>query len=446
MRPLSLRAIMAIYVSLFLVALLAVRAASYSTIHDALGQEVDRRLAGSVAEIVGAENGADLSAVVERIAVEQQDHDSADLFYMLVDKGGRHLAGALALSKLPPIGYSDFGEDAQVKGVSHGRALTRGLANGAVLVVASDNDMVNGFDRLLTRAQLFTLGTTALIVIGGAAGIMLVIRSRMRSMQRTVDAVIAGDLQSRIPLDGSRSEFDQQAAAFNRMLDRIDELMASIKHVAKDVTHELRSPLARLRVSTAALLRQSEQNPLGPGVADILEQTDQILDIFSSILRLWEIEGGDRRERFVTLEMGALVKEVGDGLQAVAEDAGYPMEIIVKDAATIHGDINLLRQMLVNLIENAIHHTSPGTHIAVTMEKRDRVVAIVVRDTGPGIPAEQRNAVIRRFGRFESSRARAGQGLGLTLVDAIARLHNGALSLEDADPGLRAVVEIPHYS
>ncbi|MEG3152833.1 HAMP domain-containing sensor histidine kinase [Sphingomonas sp. ZT3P38] len=443
MRPRSLRAILAIYVAIFLVALLAVRAANYSVTHHALGQEVDRRLASEAAAIIGPRDRIDEPAMIGRIAAAQADHDTADLFYLLVDSAGRRRAGSLHLASLPPLGYSDFGEEANVDGVAHGRAFARKLPSRAVLVVVSDNDVVDSFDALLFRVQAIGLGTTALIVIGGALGIAIAIGGRMRAMQRTVDAVIEGDLRSRIPLDGSRSEFDRQAAAFNRMLDRIDELMMSVKHAAKDVTHELKSPLARLRARTAALARHSADDPIGPDIEGLLEQTDQILDLFSSLLRLWEIEGGHRRERFVDIDLTALAAEVAEGLLALAEDSGDMLEIDAAGPVPVRGDLNLLRQMLVNLIENAVRHTPPGTRIMVGTQIRDGQAMMTVSDDGPGIPAEHHATVIRRFGRMDADNQPPGQGLGLTLVDAIARLHHGLFRLEDAGPGLRAVVELP---
>jgi signal transduction histidine kinase len=443
MRPRSLRAIMATYVIAVIAALLVLRAVNYQITHDALGRAVDRRIASEMTEIVDAGKGSDMRAMAARIAAKLREHDSADLYLLLTDAKGRSIAGNLASRTLPPIGYSDFGPEAKVGGVAHGRALTRRLPRGETLVVVSDNDAVDSFDAMLSRVQLFGTAITALILIGGAAGITLAIRGRMRAMQRTVDAVIAGDLHSRIPLDGSHSEFDRQAAAFNRMLDRIDALMVNIKHAAKDVAHELKSPLARLRSRIAALERHSEGDPLEPEIAELRAQTDQMLEVFASLMRLWEIEGGHRRERFTSMDLGALARDVGEALQIVAEEAERPLTIGDMPSVSIRGDLNLLRQLLVNLIENAIRHTPPGTRIALRVEKRGQAVALIVSDDGPGIPEAEHAVVVRKFGRLETATEAPGQGLGLTLVDAIARLHHGSLALEDAAPGLRAVVELP---
>jgi signal transduction histidine kinase len=441
-RPRSLKAIIAIYIAAFLIALIGVRTANYAIAHDALRRDVDRRILREVSEVIGRDGTLpDYAGMARTIALEETDHDSADLYFMLVDGARRRIAGKLRLPAVPPAGFSVFGPDAGVPGVDHGRAYTRRFTDGGALVVLSDMDDVDRFDALHAHVQLVGLSLTALIVIGGAAGIAFAISSRMRAMQRTVDAVIAGDLRSRIPLDGSGSEFDRQAAAFNRMLDRIETLMADIRHGAKDMTHELKTPIARLRSQAAALARRAGDTPQGAEIEALVEQTDRILDLFSSLTRLWEVERGARRARFATVDLAALVAEVIETLELVAEDAGDRLCASAVAPAQMRGDVNLLRQMLVNLVENAVKHTPAGTRITVSLARDGGRALLSVRDDGPGIPADQHEVVVRKFGRLDASTE--GQGLGLALVDAIARLHDGTLRLEDATPGLRAVIAVP---
>lgn len=444
MRPRSLKTIIALYLAVFLVALLAVRSSNYLIANQALRSAVDRRLAAEASEFATPARRADWQALaVRHVADEQADHESADLYFMLLDKTGRHLAGQLRLPHLPPIGFSDFGREARVPGVDHGRALTRRFDDGYVLVIVSDNDDVDHFNAIMFRVQLIGFGITALLVIGGTIWVALAVSARMRSMQQTVDAVIAGNLQSRIPLDGSNSEFDRQAAAFNRMLDRIGELMSSVRHAAKDVTHELKGPLARLRSRTAALVRRDPGGAFQREAEAILGDTDQIIELFASLTRLWEVEGGHRRERFESFDLQQLADEVVEGLALVAEDRGQRLLALPGPPAPMIGDRNLMRQLLVNLIENALRHTPTGSSVRLAIERSLRDLTLMVEDNGPGIPADQRSQVIRRFGRLEASAETAGQGLGLTLVEAITRLHDGTLTLGDAGPGLRATVSIP---
>ncbi|WP_404369723.1 sensor histidine kinase [Sphingomonas sp. MMS24-J45] len=436
----SLRGIALIYVAAILVALLVLRGATYSIAHHALGIEVDRRLALEADEITRA---GSLPRVIAAIDREQRDHDSADLFFAVFDATGRQVSGTLKLRQVPPLGFSDFDERAGVPGVGHGRILTRRLANGTTLSVISDNDDIDAFDALMFRVQLIGLFLTMLIVAGGTAGMIWEISRRLRSMQRTVDAVMAGDFHRRIPQTGSGSEFDQQAAAFNAMLDRIGTLMNDIRHAAKDVAHELKSPLARLRNRLAAIERRSTGTALAPEIADALDETDQLLDLFASLLRLWEIEGGHRRERFEPLDLAVLAQETYDALTPVAEDSGHRLILRGARSVPLRGERNLLRQLLVNLIENSIRHTPSGTEIELSVVSSPTGARLIVTDRGPGIPPDQHAQVIRRFGRLESSVEAPGHGIGLTLVDAIVRLHGGTLALADAAPGLRVVIEMP---
>jgi signal transduction histidine kinase len=442
-RPRSLRAIMLLYVGVVGAILLAVRGANYVIIHDALNREVDRRLALEAREVTGMTPGGTIADMARRITAKERAHQSADLLFQLRDRAGRPVAGALRLTAVPPPGYSDFGDTAGIDGVTHGRALVQRVGDGATLVIVSDNDVVDAFDARLFEAQLIGLIVALVLFAGGGAAIVFEVSRRLRRMQDTVDAVMAGNLASRIPVDGSRNEFDRQATAFNAMLDRIDALMANVKHAARDVAHELKSPLARLRTQVGAMARRAEGTPLAEDSAAILAETDDVLELFASLMRLWEIEGGQRRSRFVRLDLGQLVRDVGETLRPVAEDAGMTLELAVEAEASLRGEPRLLRQLVVNLIENAIRHTSPGTHITMFMRRVSGSVEVGVVDDGPGIPLESHDAVIRRFGRLEASDDRPGHGLGLTLVDAIARLHGGVLRLEDAAPGLRAVVALP---
>ncbi len=442
-RPRSFRATVAVYVGVIFVALIAVRATNQVIVHDALNRAVDRRLEEEMDEIAGSSRDATVATMAQRIAAKQATHESADLIFLLRDPAGRAVAGKLRLAAPPPVGFSDFGDVAGVDGVAHGRVLVARVTGGASLTIVSDNDVVDGFDALLFQVQLASLAIGLLVFAGGAAAIVWEVSRRLRAMQRTFDSVMAGNLASRIPVDGSGSEFDRQAAAFNAMLDRIDALMANVKHAARDVAHELKSPLARLRNRVAGLERRARDSPFAVDSAAILAETDELLELFASLMRLWEIEGGERRGRFGAVDVAQLAHEVGDTLRPVAEDRGDRLTVSATGPALVRGDMRLLRQLVVNLVENAIRHTPEGAQVAIDVRSGAGWVAISVVDDGTGIPAEAHATVILRFGRLETAADRPGQGLGLTLVDAIARLHGGALRLEDAAPGLRAVVTLP---
>ncbi|WP_242152359.1 sensor histidine kinase [Sphingomonas sp. BAUL-RG-20F-R05-02] len=260
-------------------------------------------------------------------------------------------------------------------------------------------------------------------------------------MQAAIDAVVAGDLRRRIPLDGSGSAGDRQAASFNHMLDRIEAGMTNLQHGAKDIAHELRGPLAQLRGEAASLARHAADSPQADGLAALVMRADRLLDLFTSLTRLWEIEGDARRKRFGTVDVDTLVGDVVEMLEPVAGDVGDRLAVTQLVSARVLGDANLLRQMLVNLIENAIRHTPTGTMTTLSLAGSADVVVLTVQDDGPGIAREHHALAMRKFGRLNDQVE--GQGLGLSLVEAIVRLHDGTLWLEDAAPGLRLVISFP---
>ncbi len=185
--------------------------------------------------------------------------------------------------------------------------------------------------------------------------------------------------------------------------------------------------------------------PLLPDIERAITECDGILDLFAAILRLSEIESGARRANFAPVDLGPLVADLVSTFVPVAEEGGRSLELRKLDPAVLLGDRVLLAQMLINLVENAMEHTPPGSKIVVEVHDAGKRLAISVSDDGPGIPPEARSSVLRRFTRLDSSRTSKGHGLGLTLVGAIARLHGGTLVLDDATadsgrPGLRVSI------
>jgi signal transduction histidine kinase len=198
-----------------------------------------------------------------------------------------------------------------------------------------------------------------------------------------------------------------------------------------------------LRSQLALVLRRAETDAQRGDIEAAIAMSDDLLDMFAAILRIAEVEGGDRRAAFAPLDLAVLVDEIATMMQPVVVDDGRTMLVHCADPAPIIGDRHLLGQMLVNLIENVLRHTPPGTQIAIGVATTGKTATLSVSDTGPGIPADQRSLALRRFGRLDLSRHEHGHGLGLPLIEAIARLHRGTIVLEDASPGLRVVIALP---
>jgi signal transduction histidine kinase len=250
-------------------------------------------------------------------------------------------------------------------------------------------------------------------------------------------------LQRRIPERGSGDEFDHLAASLNAMLDRIQTLMEGLRQVANDIAHDLRTPLTRLRQRLELAQRRGSA---GQGVELVIGQTmtdiDSILETFGALLRIAQIESGARKAGFVALDMGELLRNVIEIYQSAIEERHQTLEVRLDTALRIVGDRELLTQLFANLLDNAVRHSPDHAKIELSATRDQDRVKVVIADNGPGIPAELREKVLQRFYRIESSRSTPGNGLGLSLAQAIARLHDSDLALGDRAPGLCVTVTL----
>ncbi len=250
-----------------------------------------------------------------------------------------------------------------------------------------------------------------------------------------------GDLSRRIPVVQRADELGGIAESLNRMLARIEDLMDNLRHVTSNIAHDLRSPLGRhrQRLETARLKPRSPgeyETAIDTAIAD----TDAILKTFDAMLRIAQIEARSPRDRFVTVSLSDICENVADAFAAVAEDDGKRLVASIEPDVALDGDRELLMQLLVNLVENALRHTPRGTTISIRLERPGGRPRLTVDDDGPGIPADERDRVFRRFYRLDASRTTPGSGLGLSFVSAVVKLHDATISLEDNLPGLRVVI------
>jgi len=319
-------------------------------------------------------------------------------------------------------------------------------------------DLPNGFHLLIgrdvqVRAQLRTLLTDALLwalVIVGAmatAGALLVrnlFRRTLANVSATAAAIAAGDFAQRVKLSGRGDEFDQLAETINDMLDRIGRLMDGVRQVSNAIAHDLRTPItrARTRLEDAALHAHSPEE-LRAAIERATADLDGIVAVFQALLRIAEIEAGSRRSAFARFDLAPLLADVAELYGAVAEDRQVALTVAAPDHLPAYGDRDLVQQAVANLVDNAVKFSPPGGQVRLRAAITQAGVEIVVEDQGPGIPANDRARATERFFRGEAARSTPGAGLGLALVQAVAQLHQGSLRLDDAGPGLRAVLVLP---
>lgn len=389
-------------------------------------------------------------SVVRAIQLRVAELGSPRMYYLLQDAAGRRIAGNLPPMTpwegwtVMPVPAADPAERPVKGNPADGHSI---LVQGARL--ANDEFLLVGENRYgAVKAQEAIIGAlgvgiaiTVLLAFAGGALLAGGFLRRIEEINRTSRSIIDGNLSNRVPTRGGGDEMDQLAVNLNTMLDRIQVLMESLKRVSDDIAHDLRTPLSRLR-QRLEVARDRAKTPedYAAVVDQSLGEVDAILETFAALLRIAQIESGSRRASFADVPLEGVVFAVSEIYAPVAEDSGHRLEARVEGSATVHGDRELLTQMAANLVENSIRHCPPEAVITVRLAAEGGAPALCVADTGPGIPAAEREKAFRRFYRLDVSRTTAGSGLGLALVKAVAELHGATVELSDNQPGLRVTV------
>jgi len=318
-------------------------------------------------------------------------------------------------------------------------AHTFDLESGYRLLVGRSLAEAKRVKSAINRALGWGLALTVLLgIIGGYMTSRHMVQ-RVEAMSRTARRIVGGDMTSRMGLSGSEDEFDQLARSFNEMMDEIERLVEGVRTVSDNIAHDLRTPLNRLRSRIdLALLGERDSATLRRTLEETLAEADNLLATFNALLTISHAESGARLHGFEPLDPARLAADVVELYEPLAEEKGIRLTAAAQPGLSLSGDRHLLFQALANLVDNAVKYTPPGglVTVTVTVAATDGSIAMTVADSGPGIPAEARDLVLERFVRLDSTRSTPGNGLGLSLVQAVARLHGAGLALDDNAPGL----------
>ncbi len=371
--------------------------------------------------------------------------------YLLVDEDLGPLAGNISRwpdVPLSPDGWLNFrleDEGWSADQVHPARARAFKLRGGFRLLVGRDLHELGETQRLIVRTLAWgLLITLVLALVGGTMMTRSMVR-RIDAINQTSREIMSGDLSRRMPTDHSGDDFDRLTGNLNAMLDRIEALMEEVRRISDNIAHDLKTPLTRLRNSLELLNagHSGESEQRHALVEQAIVEADGLLSTFNALLRIARVESGERRAGFVELDLTELVRDVTELYEPVAEAKQQKLTLNLCDVAPVLGDRDLLFQSLANLLDNAIKYTPPDGQISVALTTRSERAQLVIADSGQGIPPDDQDNVFRRFYRLETHRATAGNGLGLSLVAAVAKLHEISLTLEDNAPGLRVVMTFP---
>jgi signal transduction histidine kinase len=381
-----------------------------------------------------------IAGIQQRLA----DKGFAESVYLLVDPSLTPVAGNLKAwpsTVAAAGGWAEFRAAEPLRNAASRpllRAMIETFPTGDRLLVGSD---ISDLDSFTGQIELAVISGVALIfVLAGVASILVTRRTvdRIESINATSRAIMLSDLDKRIPLRGTNDEWDRVAENLNLMLDRIETLMGEIKQVSDNVAHDLRTPLTRMRgrlekAYHGQRIGETDQSLIGDTIADL----DAVLRMFSSITRISQIETQARKDGFRTVNLVEIASEVVELYDAAAEQDGTRLSVAGDREVLVTGDRDLIFDAIANLVDNAIKHGRAGGRIVVANENIDGSAVISIADDGPGIPAGEYQHVFRRFYRLEHSRYTPGNGLGLSLVAAVARLHGARIEMLDNLPGLK---------
>lgn len=377
-----------------------------------------------------------------REAIEDRISDARDQssLYILLDENG-DLRSGVGLEGNLTTGWQESrlrsGTSARDGEAVPETFLVRGVETaGSFFAVGRSLYALTEVQEVLYRSLALALVLTVIIAIAAGIGLGHGAVRRIDEINQIFQNIMAGDLARRIPTKGTGDELDRLVLNINDMLDRIEQLMANLQQVTNDIAHDLRTPLSRLRQDLEAVrMRESSVEDYQSMIGRAIERTDTILETFSALLRIAQIESRVRRGRFAAVDLSEISNRVVEAYQSAVEDVGQTLSANISPGIQVRGDKDLLTQVLANLIENAMRHCPAGTEIIVTLAN-GTTPSLSVADSGPGIPPASRELVLRRFYRLEESRTTSGSGLGLALVKAVAALHSATLTLSDNRPGL----------
>mgnify|MGYP003382362710 CR=1 FL=1 len=443
----------ALYLLLFALSVSALLGYVYWNTAVLLERQTDDTIRAEVQALADQYRFRGLRGIIDTI--ERRSRDDRGSLYLLTDAAGIRIAGNLDF--LPPQAGSDDQWIEFPLEVARGgrperhvaRAFHADLAGDFDLIVGRDVDALRQFAGIMRVTLLYALAIALVLGLGG--GLLM-----SRNFLRRVDAItaasrtiMAGDMGGRMPVSGSGDELDRLALALNQMLDQIERLMAGMREVSSNVAHDLKTPLTRIKAMVEAALRSGQPDAYHAALEKTVDESDRLLQTFNALLSIARAEAGQARSGLEAADASAIIADVAELYEPMVEEQGGSLQLNTGIGLRVRADRQLLAQAISNLIDNALKYGAregEGPQITVRGYIEAGKVVIAVGDRGEGIAPQDRGRVTERFVRLESSRSRPGNGLGLSLVSGVMKLHDGALVLDDNRPGLLAKLELPLFT
>ena len=447
----------AIYIAVFSIfSVFFVLYISYSA-NKLLEERLQETIATEIFGLADQYRSGGLLAIVD--AIDQRINQPGASLYLVTDVSGRILSGNV--SRVPAtllnssggapitIPYNRYSDDADDRKHLAMVQVVR-LPNGFRMLVGRDIGEREQFREIISRALIWALALMIGLALLSWFFVSRRVLKRIDSLSATSRQIMTGDLSGRLEVTGTGDEFDRLADSLNAMLDRIENLLVGLKTVSDNIAHDLKTPLTRLRNRVeSALSGPTDSDTYRAALEATIEESDRLIKTFNALLLIARMEAGSEQGAMATVDIGAVVRDVAELYEPVAEEKGVDLRVEVSGPLTMSGNRELLGQALANLVDNALKYAvsesdrAEEARIAISASLDAGNLLLSVRDNGPGIPEADRKRVLERFVRLEESRTLPGNGLGLSLVAAVASLHHGAIELGDGNPGLVATLRLP---
>ena len=386
---------------------------------------------------------------LEQAIDDMVDTDDPQVVAAVLNSSGRPVTGNVVhinrLAKDPSNGYHSALLRLDGDPTPHEAAIIlQRLSQGGWLL--SGRTVGDGLAAHRTLERSLWLSLVLAVLLGLVCGIITAryVGKRVRKIASVADRISGGDLDQRVPASSTGDAFDVLGRQINRMFDRASSLMSELRMLTDSLAHDLRSPVGRLRAAAEAAIATGDAGEREHLLGNVIRQADSLMRILTTVLEIGRSEALTSRNQFSLFDPAVFGEELCEMYEPVAEEAGIYLELELSGGLQpFLGHRQLLAQAVSNLIENAVKYAASGGHIRLIVRQEDRLLRLGVADQGPGIDKCRQGEARKRFGRLDSSRSTDGAGLGLTLVEAIAHLHDGELVMENQSPGLTVWIDLP---
>lgn len=419
--------------SIFSICLLMLGSLIFFDVRDSLERQLRQRIEAEQAQLMGDYTQDGLEELRHDIRERIEANPTGRLLYFVQSPTGK-----VIFDKIPSLpdqqGWSYY-----QNGKQSILLYTVSLKDGYWLGIAADRREVKDGEQAVLHAAGIALSAMLVLSLVAGAVISHLFMRQIDKVAQAAKEIGEGNLMRRLPVTGSQDDLDQLAVIINTMLDRIQSLVENLQHVSANIAHDLRTPLGHVRQKLEDLQSSVSQDQ-AEHVHEAVTRLDYVMDTFAALLRIAEIESGTRKSAFTQVDFSDLLHHLVDTFGPVAEEAGQTIDATITPHVSLWADKDLIIQVCVNLIENAIRYAGAGARVQIELARHADHVMFSVSDNGTGVTPEMLDHLTTRFYRVDKSRTSRGNGLGLNLVKAIADLHGMTLTLHDNQPGLRVTL------